>query len=200
MRSKAKVLFLMATFACGALQAQTTTGSVVGLVTDGTNATISSATVTLTNTETADRHAAETDGNGGYQFLVLPPGYYRLEVEKPGFKRFVRDRPALLEHDDPAHEVERIVAGMRDQDERCLGGIEERPQEIAHLGAFLVVKAGEWFVHEDEFGLLRQRPSQRDPLPFATREFIESRVGSMSEAHAIEQAPGQFDAAAASPL
>src|SRR5690242_16851398 len=98
-RSKPCVLFLMAAFACGALlfsgsllEAQTTSGSVVGLVTDATDATIAAAAVTLTNTETADRRALETDANGGYQFLDLPPGYYRLEVAKPGFKRFVRDR------------------------------------------------------------------------------------------------------------
>jgi hypothetical protein len=74
------------------LRAQTTTGSVVGVVSDATTAAIPSASVSLTNTETSDRRVTETDGNGAYQFLVLPPGYYRLEAEKAGFKRFVRDR------------------------------------------------------------------------------------------------------------
>ena len=74
------------------LRAQTTTGSVVGVVTDATNAVISSAPVSLTNTQTADRRTANSDANGAYQFLNVPPGEYRLEVEKTGFKRFVRDR------------------------------------------------------------------------------------------------------------
>src|ERR1700759_1221248 len=74
------------------LRAQTTTGSVVGVVTDATNAAIPSAAVSLTNTETSDHRTTETDGNGAYQFLILPPGYYRLEVEKAGFKRLVRDQ------------------------------------------------------------------------------------------------------------
>ena len=74
-----------------ALRAQTTTGSVVGVVTDATNAAIPSAAVSLTNTETSDRRTARTDGTGAYQFLILPPGYYRLEVETTGFKRFTRN-------------------------------------------------------------------------------------------------------------
>jgi hypothetical protein len=56
------------------------------VATDATNAAIASASVSLTNTETSERRTAETDGNGAYQFLILPPGYYRLEVEKKGFK------------------------------------------------------------------------------------------------------------------
>ncbi len=97
--SKVQALFLIGLFVCGswlfcgsALRAQTTTGSVIGVVTDPTNAAISSATVILMNLETSDRRSVETDGNGAYQFLVLQPGYYRLEMEKAGFKRFVRDR------------------------------------------------------------------------------------------------------------
>jgi len=97
--SKVEVLFLIGVcvwgtwlFSGAPLRAQTTTGSVVGVATDATNAAIAAAAVSLTNTETSDRRTAETDGNGAYQFLVLPPGNYRLEVEKAGFKRFVRDR------------------------------------------------------------------------------------------------------------
>ena len=78
--------------ASSALKAQTTTGSVVGVVTDATNAAISSAAVKLTNTQTSDQRTAESDATGAYQFLNVPPGEYRLEVEKTGFKRFVRER------------------------------------------------------------------------------------------------------------
>ena len=85
-------LALCCAILAGSLRAQTTSGSVVGVVTDATNAAVPSAAVSLTNMETSDRRASGTDGNGAYQFLVLPPGYYRLEVEKDGFKRFVRDR------------------------------------------------------------------------------------------------------------
>ena len=98
-RSNVRTLFLIGVcvlgswlFSGSALRAQTTTGSVVGVVTDATNATISSAAVSLTNTETSDKRTADTDSNGAYQFPILPPGNYRLEVEKAGFKRFVRDR------------------------------------------------------------------------------------------------------------
>jgi Carboxypeptidase regulatory-like domain len=74
-----------------ALSAQTTTGSVIGVVTDATSASVASATVTLTNTDTSEKKTAQTDSNGAYQFLNLLPGNYRVEVEKSGFKRFVRN-------------------------------------------------------------------------------------------------------------
>lgn len=80
-----------AVLAGSGLRAQTTTGSVVGVVTDATGAGIPTASVSLTNTETSDRRTAGADNTGAYQFLILPPGYYRLEVEKMGFKRFVRN-------------------------------------------------------------------------------------------------------------
>ena len=62
------------------LRAQTTTGSVVGVVTDPTNAAISSAAVSLTNTQTSDQRTAESDATGAYQFLNVPPGEYELGV------------------------------------------------------------------------------------------------------------------------
>jgi hypothetical protein len=82
-RLKVEVVFLTATCAWGvwlfsgtALKAQTTTGSVVGAVTAATGGSIPSAAVSVTNIETSNPRTTETDGNGAYQFLILPPGYY----------------------------------------------------------------------------------------------------------------------------
>ena len=70
-------------------------GSLVGTVNDSSNASISQASVTLTNTATGDRRTSLTDASGSYQFVNLPPGQYRVEVEKAGFRRLVRDNVAV---------------------------------------------------------------------------------------------------------
>jgi hypothetical protein len=75
---------------CLDLAAQSSYGSIVGTVTDVTGATIPGASVTLTNLGTAERHVVESDGSGGYQFVNLLPGDYRVEIEKTGFKHLTR--------------------------------------------------------------------------------------------------------------
>jgi len=70
---------------------QTFYGSIIGAVTDPSGAPIPQATVTVTNLGTAERRTADTDENGNYQFVNLVPGQYKVEAEKTGMKRFVRD-------------------------------------------------------------------------------------------------------------
>jgi outer membrane receptor protein involved in Fe transport len=70
--------------------AQVVNGSLVGTVTDVSGGVAPGASVTLTNLGTSEQKVAKTDSNGGYQFLSLVPGLYRVEVEKNGFKKFSR--------------------------------------------------------------------------------------------------------------
>ena len=70
---------------------QTFYGSIVGTVMDSSGAVIPDATVTLTNVGTGEKRSMQTDAAGLYQFLNLVVGKYRLEVEKPGFKHFLRE-------------------------------------------------------------------------------------------------------------
>ena len=71
--------------------AQSTTGSVVGSITDTTGSVIPNATVTLTNNATGDKRTAMTTDSGDYQFLSLPPGEYTLTVEAQGFRRYTHN-------------------------------------------------------------------------------------------------------------
>jgi hypothetical protein len=67
-------------------------GSVVGTVTDQSGAALRGAQVALTNIGTDERRQVQTDGEGGYQFLNLVPGTYRVALEQAGFKRATRDQ------------------------------------------------------------------------------------------------------------
>ncbi len=67
-------------------------GSVVGTVTDQSGAALRDSNVTLTNTGTDERHQTKTGADGGYQFLNLIPGNYKVDVEQTGFKRATREQ------------------------------------------------------------------------------------------------------------
>jgi hypothetical protein len=71
--------------------AQSTTGSIVGTVTDSTGSVIPNAAVTLTNNATGDRRTAITADSGDYQLLSLPPGQYTFAVDAQGFRRYVHN-------------------------------------------------------------------------------------------------------------
>lgn len=62
------------------------TGSIVGLVTDPSGAVIPGTTVELTNVSTNITHATATDATGTYRFPLLAPGVYTVRFSAHGFK------------------------------------------------------------------------------------------------------------------
>jgi hypothetical protein len=72
------------------LYGQSTYGSIAGSVTDTSGATVTDAAVTLTNQGTAEKRTQSSGSDGLFTFVNLFPGQYRLDVEKQGFKHFVR--------------------------------------------------------------------------------------------------------------
>jgi hypothetical protein len=71
-----------------AAKSQGTTGSIAGTVTDATGAAIPGARVTITQTETNAVHTVATSDAGTYTVPQLPPGHYKVEVEKAAFEKF----------------------------------------------------------------------------------------------------------------
>src|SRR5882757_3110617 len=70
-------------------------GTITGTVTDTSGAAVANATVTLTNLDTAQKRSIESDASGNYTFVNILPGRYKLEGEKTGFKKFVREPIAV---------------------------------------------------------------------------------------------------------
>jgi hypothetical protein len=75
----------LAAMAAGALNAQSTFGSVLGLVRDVSGAVVQGAQVTLVNTGTQATETTAADGNGDYAFRNVEVGSYRLTIASPGF-------------------------------------------------------------------------------------------------------------------
>ncbi|MGA9980459.1 MAG: carboxypeptidase-like regulatory domain-containing protein [Candidatus Sulfotelmatobacter sp.] len=79
-----------------AVRAQSTDGFLSGRVTDSSKARIVAATITLLSSDTNVRYQTRTNAVGEYFLTNVPPGHYRIEVEKPDFKKLVK--PDVILH------------------------------------------------------------------------------------------------------
>ncbi len=96
------VSFGMIVSASVSLYSQSTYGSVAGAVTDSSGAAVTDATVTLTNVGTAEKRSQQSGADGLFTFVNLFPGQYRIDVEKQGFKHFVRN-PVTVQVQQDTH-------------------------------------------------------------------------------------------------
>ena len=91
------VALLMFVFAFAAF-AQSGTSTISGTVSDQQGNRIAGASVTLTNAEKNFSRTQNTSDSGGFNFNLIPPGTYQLEVEAKGFKKgVITDVSALVD-------------------------------------------------------------------------------------------------------
>ena len=76
--------------------AQSPTATVTGRVLDPTNRVITAASVEIVNLDTNAKFSSATNDEGMYVVPDLPPGPYRIEVTKPGFKATIK--PDVILH------------------------------------------------------------------------------------------------------
>ena len=79
--------------------AQSTNAIVSGLVLDPSGKPIVGADVEMVNDATGIRYPGATNSEGIYQIPNLPPGPYRLQVSKPGFKTLIKPDIVLRTED-----------------------------------------------------------------------------------------------------
>src|SRR5579863_1855927 len=70
--------------------AQSTSGRILGTLTDQSGAAVGGATVTITDAQRGTTRAATTDDSGSYAVPDLQPGTYKIRVEAKGFKSIER--------------------------------------------------------------------------------------------------------------
>jgi hypothetical protein len=91
--SWALAVLMLASFA--SLQAQQTTGSIVGTVKDQTGAVVNTASVKATNVDTGFSRTAQTNGYGEYRIDYLPVGRYTVGTAAGSFKHAVQQNITL---------------------------------------------------------------------------------------------------------
>jgi hypothetical protein len=79
-------VFALAALLAPSLSAQNTTGAIVGVVRDPSDALVGDVKVTVRNESTGLTRSTETNAEGLYRFPLLPAGSYTVRVEKQGFK------------------------------------------------------------------------------------------------------------------
>ena len=69
---------------------QSPNGTISGLVVDPSGALIVAADILVANDATGVQYSAKTNGDGIYLVSNLPPGTYRLQISKIGFKTLIK--------------------------------------------------------------------------------------------------------------
>ncbi|MBI3211055.1 MAG: TonB-dependent receptor [Candidatus Solibacter usitatus] len=81
----------LALLAFTSARAQDVRATILGRVSDPSGAVIAGARIEITHRATNVRSATNSNEAGNYDVAYLPPGSYQLTVEKPGFKKYVRE-------------------------------------------------------------------------------------------------------------
>src|ERR1700761_4351822 len=71
------------------------TATISGTVMDPSKSVIAGASVQISSITTGAVHKAVTDSNGLYNFTLLPPGSYQLQVSSHGFQTLTQEQVIL---------------------------------------------------------------------------------------------------------
>jgi hypothetical protein len=115
------------------VHAQSTSASLTGRITDPNRAVIVGANVQVTNTSTGIHYHGLTNDAGIYYVSDLPPGRYRIEVEKLGFVAVIES--GIILHVQDALEVNfEMTLGSESESVTVEGGLLPLDTESASLG------------------------------------------------------------------
>ena len=76
--------------------AQSPTGTISGIVVDPSGGIVAGAEILIVSDTTSVQYPAKTDSEGIYVVANLPPGPYRIQVSKIGFKTIIK--PDIVIH------------------------------------------------------------------------------------------------------
>jgi len=97
---KERLVFMKTTFSCFGFSlltawlalAQTVSGTLAGRIVDASAAPVAAATIEVLLEERGLTRVVETNADGQYRLVALPPGGYELRVRKTGFAELRRER------------------------------------------------------------------------------------------------------------
>ena len=81
------ITVLILAFATSSANAQDTTGTILGNITDPSGASVQDAEVTVTNTATNIMRSVKTTGTGAFTVPNLDPGTYSIVIKMAGFQQ-----------------------------------------------------------------------------------------------------------------
>src|SRR5258707_20940 len=120
-------------FSLSPLHAQSTNASLTGRITDSSKGVVPNVLVVAINTGTRIHYETVTNATGSYYVTDLPPGTYRIEVEKVGFKAVIKSD--LVLHVQDALEINfEMVLGSASESVTVRGGVPPLDTESSTIG------------------------------------------------------------------
>ncbi|HEY7212275.1 MAG TPA: carboxypeptidase regulatory-like domain-containing protein [Bryobacteraceae bacterium] len=104
---------LLCAFSTARLSADVT-GNITGVVRDSSHALVAHAEVVATETSTNFSRTGNSDENGEFRLLALPPGQYTLTATAAGFEKFVTTGITLRVNDQLHIDVNLQVGAVRE--------------------------------------------------------------------------------------
>src|ERR1700729_300475 len=91
--------------------AQTSKGTIVGVVTDPSGASVVNATVTARSLQNGEIRTVTTGSNGEYRITAVLPGAYEVKATSQGFADLVLDRVEVAASVDTSLDLHLQVTG-----------------------------------------------------------------------------------------
>ena len=92
---------------------QATSGTISGIVTDPTSASVPNAAISLRNLDTNQSRTAKTESDGRFRFPGLLVGRYEVSVEASGFSKYVRGPITLVLNQEAVVNAELETAAVQ---------------------------------------------------------------------------------------
>ena len=125
----------MAGLCIASVHAQTSTGSVTGLVKDSSGSVLQNAVVTITNEQTGAQRTVRTNNDGSYTVVSLQPSEYDLRVVASGFAPVEIQHLSLAVGQQINHDFAVSPAGTETQVTVDAGSIVALDTSSAKIGA-----------------------------------------------------------------
>jgi hypothetical protein len=133
LRATLTLAITLAVSSIGYIYGQSSNASLTGRITDSSKAVVPDTKVTVINTGTRIHYETVTNETGSYYVTNLPPGMYRVEIEKIGFKAVIKSD--LVLHVQDALEVNfEVVPGSASESVTVRGGAPLLDTESSTLG------------------------------------------------------------------
>ena len=108
------IVLLCRLMAAPALAQTANTGALAGEVFDPTHALVPDAKVTITSESTGEKREVLSRRDGSYVVPLLPPGSYRVEFSKAGFKAAVKKGLQIIVTETARLDIQLSVGGAQE--------------------------------------------------------------------------------------
>ena len=123
-----------------AATAQTTSGTIGGIIVDASHGALNNATVTAQERGKAFTLTATSDAAGRFSFGNVPPGTYKITVRVTGFKEYVQDNVELNANDRLSLGEIAMSVGAVSEHVEVSAAVQELQTESAERSEALVSK------------------------------------------------------------